>query len=30
MTVVVIYGMYLVKFTTGGLYSSGDMIKQIL
>jgi hypothetical protein len=25
MTVAVDYGVYLVKFTTGGLYSSGDL-----
>jgi hypothetical protein len=28
MTVVVVYGVYLVKFTTGGLYSSGDMLAE--
>jgi len=28
MTVVAVYGVYLVKFTTGGLYSSGDMLAE--
>jgi len=28
MTIVVGYGVHLAKFSTGGLYSSGDMVAR--